>query len=313
MYLEPDFLSMGNRMIFLVNNILRKCAHAVRMKPKIMAKKELSIFGGSSEQHGSLRVAADSLCQDLSANNLTSTVPSTTSAAIDEDKESCQDDRAIDTDSTDWEDSNEGENSKSGVGGTMLFQRIPLKLNSAPQRQSLITLALQSMQHHGLTPRSGHMIPKSISTDVHPERALLSPMTVSSSESDEAPIRIRQKPSGTPTQSLNDAVRSSAQPIPLTSNGVNEPVVFSPRTTRRNMVATELTEWLGRQLLWEKIEKTLTANAVLKRRYTYGDATTLGQYPQRSYADEDSSDIDACSWDQDFIREAFAGYHSRGW
>ncbi|KAJ0109504.1 hypothetical protein J7T55_000430 [Diaporthe amygdali] len=281
------------------------------MKPKIMAKKELSIFGGSSEEHGSLRVVADSLCQDLSANNLTSTVPSTTSAAIDEDKASCQDDRAIDTDSTDWEDSIEGENSKSGVGETMLFQRIPLRLDPAPQRQSLITLALQSMQHHGLTPRSGNIVPKSISTDVHRERALLSSMTVSPSESDQAPIR--QKPGGTPTQSLKDAVRSSAQPIPLTSHDVSEPVIFSPRTTRRNMVTTELTESLLRQLLWEKIEKTLTANAVLKRRYTYGDATTLGQYPQRSYATKDSSDIDACSWDQDFIREAFAGYHSRGW
>lgn len=91
------------------------------MESKIMAKKKVSKFGGSSEEHGSLRVASDSLCHDLFVNNLTNTAQSTPSAVIDEDKDSCQDDIAIDTDNTDWEDSDEEENNKSGGDETMFF------------------------------------------------------------------------------------------------------------------------------------------------------------------------------------------------
>lgn len=283
------------------------------MKPKIMAKKEMSKFGDSSEEHGSLRVASYSPCHYLFANNLPNTAPSTPSAVIDEDRESCQDDTAIDTDDTDWEDSNEEGNRKSGGDEPMAFQRIQLRVNPPPKRESLITLALQSTQHHGSTPRLGHAVPKSTFTDVQRAKAPFSSIKVSPGESGVAPIRIRQKPSGAARQSLNDIVRSSAQPIPLTSNSANEPVVFSPRMTRHNMLATELTEWLSRHLHWERKEKNLTANAVLKRRHTHGDVTTLDQSPQRPHITQDTSDIGACSWDQDFTWEALGGYHTKGW
>jgi len=42
-------------------------------------------------------------------------------------------------------------------------------------------------------------------------------------------------------------------------------VAHSPRTTRRNMLSTELTESLRKNLLWERQQKSQTANAFLKR------------------------------------------------
>lgn len=277
-----------------------------------MAKKGLFKLGGSSE-HSSLRVASDSPCRGLRASNLKKPVPSTTSAVIHGGKKSCQDDSAIESDNSDWEDSNGEDNIKSGVDETMVFQRIKSKAKPPPKRESLITLALQPAQNRGLTPQSGHVVPESIFSDVQRPRTLFSPTKRSLGESDEASVRIRQKPTGAPTQSPNDVVHSSAQPIPLTSNGADEPVVCSPMTNRCKMVATELPEPICRQILRERKTNTSPASAVPKRLHKSGTVTTLDQYPHSFNATKGSSDIDASSWERDLIWDTFAGYHTRGW
>lgn len=285
--------------------------HTAAMKPENMAMKEMSKFEVPLEELGSLSFASDSLCHDLFDNDLTKTDPFTTSAVIDEDDESCQDDRAIINDNNDWEDLNEEENDKNGGDEKISFQRIQFRVNPTPKRESLITLAIHSTQHHGFTSQLGHVASKCVSTDAQHARHPSS-LEVSPGESDEPPpMRMGQKPSGTPRQALDHVPRSSAQPISFTSNGDNEPVIFSPRTTRRNMIATEFTESLCRHLLQERKQKTLTANAVLKHRRTFEDVATLD--PEQSHMIQHNSDIKACSWDQGFICEAFAGYHTRGW
>jgi hypothetical protein len=45
------------------------------------------------------------------------------------------------------------------------------------------------------------------------------------------------------------------------------------------MLATELTESLRRHLLWERQQKSATANAFLKRRHTAHDVKNLQEYP----------------------------------
>lgn len=45
------------------------------------------------------------------------------------------------------------------------------------------------------------------------------------------------------------------------------------------MLATELTESLRRHLLWERQQKSATANAFLKRRHTTHDMKNLQEYP----------------------------------
>ncbi|RMD43405.1 hypothetical protein DV735_g1748, partial [Chaetothyriales sp. CBS 134920] len=62
---------------------------------------------------------------------------------------------------------------------------------------------------------------------------------------------------------------SKAKPRPITTSHINpRPAIaqaHSPRTTRRNMLASELGESLRKNLLWERQQKSQTANAFLKR------------------------------------------------
>lgn len=87
---------------------------------------------------------------------------------------------------------------------------------------------------------------------------------------------------------------------------------LSPQATRRQMVATELTESLRRDLVWERLQKVSTAKAVLKRSHILDDAEHLRQYPDRAYMDQCESPS-AVSWDHYFERQASNGYHYKGW
>uniref|UniRef100_A0A8H7K6H8 DUF3295 domain-containing protein n=1 Tax=Bionectria ochroleuca TaxID=29856 RepID=A0A8H7K6H8_BIOOC len=78
------------------------------------------------------------------------------------------------------------------------------------------------------------------------------------------------------------------------------------------MLATELTESLCRHLLWERSQKSSTANAVLKRRHTSHDVANLKQFPEKSCMKK-TEDVNASSLNQWFIEEASSEYHSRGW
>lgn len=301
--------------------------HSVETRPTLAPpapKKKMFQIGGSSEEDSSLKSALASprhgmlsvhKKQTSFANNLTTTIPSaSTSAVIDEDDESCYDESAIDDDDEDWEDSNEEESSKNSVDEKTFFQRVDSSANLT-SRRSLITLGLESNQRRGPAPHLGNIA--SQSTSAIPQRArntFNGPSVVASpNDSDDAPLMMKRKPRGAPLRSINEIPRSSAQPIAPTSNGVSQPIAFSPRTTRRNMMSTELTESLRRHLLWERSQKTSTANAVLKRRHTSQDVANLRQYPQQPHMNRDNNDINASSWDQDFTREAFAGYHTKGW
>ncbi|KAG8169679.1 hypothetical protein KVR01_000424 [Diaporthe batatas] len=301
--------------------------HSVDTRPTLAPpapKKKMFQIGGSSEEDSSLKSALASprhhgllgahKKQTSFANNLTTEIPSASSAVIDEDDESCYDESAIDDDDEDWEDSNEEESGKNSVDEKTFFQRVDSNANLT-SRRSLITLALESNQRRGPAPHLGNIA--SQSTSAIPQRARNNfngpSMVASPNDSDDAPLMMKRKPRGGPLRSINEIPRSSAQPIAPTSNGVSQPIAFSPRTTRRNMMSTELTESLRRHLLWERSQKTSTANAVLKRRHTSQDVANLKQYPQQPHMNRDNNDINASSWDQEFTREAFAGYHTKGW
>ncbi|KAJ4161670.1 uncharacterized protein LMH87_007696 [Akanthomyces muscarius] len=128
-------------------------------------------------------------------------------------------------------------------------------------------------------------------------------------DSDEGPLIIKGiRPSN--LKSIIKVPRPSAQPIE--TRHVDIQAASSPRTNRRNMLATELTESLRRHLLWERQQKTSTANAVLKRRHTSHDVANLKQFPEKPCLKK-SEDANAISWNQYFNKDAFDGYHSRGW
>lgn len=283
-------------------------------------KSKMFQIGGSSEEDNSLKSALASprngkLTVQKStsfANNLTTTIPSTGSSAIMEDDEISYDESAIESDDDDeWEDSNEDSNANS-VDDKTFFQRVDSKANLT-SRRSLITLALEQNQRRGnlggLASQSTSAIPHRTRTSFNGPSLVASP-----NDSDDGPLMMKRQSRGAPLRPIKEIPRSSAQPIRANApHGITQPMALSPRTTRRNMLATELTESLRRDLLWERSQKSSTANAVLKRRHTSNNIANLKQYPQQPYMNRDNGDMNASSWDQDFSREAFGGYHSKGW
>ncbi|RYC80278.1 hypothetical protein BFJ63_vAg16834 [Fusarium oxysporum f. sp. narcissi] len=133
----------------------------------------------------------------------------------------------------------------------------------------------------------------------------------SPNDSDEAPLMMNRM-RGPGLNPIHEVPRSSAQPIMTGPNHIQPQTVLSPRTARRNMLATELTESLRRHLLWERQQKSSTANAVLKRRHTSKDVANLKQYPEKPCMKK-SEDVNASTWNQYFSKEASDGCHSKGW
>ncbi|EXL39311.1 hypothetical protein FOCG_18082 [Fusarium oxysporum f. sp. radicis-lycopersici 26381] len=283
-------------------------------KPIIsITKKSVFQIGGSSEEDGSLTSAVASLrpSSPLSArkdqasfsnNVMTRTIDD--EAAVDSDTDDYIDESAIDDDddSSDWEDSME-ESGKSSMDDKF-FQRVDSKPNLT-SRRSLITLMLAQNN------RLGNHASKSTSAIPRSRMANGPSLGASTNDSDEAPLMMKGM-RGPGLKPIHEVPRSSAQPIITGPNHIQPQAALSPRTTRRNMLATELTESLRRHLLWERQQKSSTANAVLKRRHTSHDVANLKQYPEKPCMKK-SEDVNASSWNQYFSKEASDGYHSKGW
>ncbi|KAF4946172.1 hypothetical protein FSARC_14257 [Fusarium sarcochroum] len=287
-------------------------------KPMLpIIKKPVFQIGGSSEEDGSLKSAmvtsrpgsilsARKKQASFSNNVMTRTIDD--EAAVDSDTDDYIDESAIDDDddSSDWEDSME-ESGKSSMDD-MFFQRVDSKPN-LNSRRSLITLMLaqndraRNLGNHAS--QSTSAIPQSRKAHVPP------PPGVSPDDSDEVPL-VMKGMRGPGLKPIHEVPRSSAQPIMTGPNYIQPQAAVSPRTNRRNMLATELTESLRRHLLWERQQKSSTANAVLKRRHTSHDVANLKQYPEKPCLKQ-SEDVNASGWNQYFSKEASDGYHSKGW
>ncbi|KAJ5796304.1 uncharacterized protein N7518_004844 [Penicillium psychrosexuale] len=166
-----------------------------------------------------------------------------------------------DDEDSDWEDSiTEGGGSSVDDQGGM-FQRVDSRPNLVSRRSMLTMMMHQPARMQGNAFRSSPALQRS---------RLTSPSGPS----------IPQSPPDREEESLvmrgPDVPRS--KPIVMNTNA-SQSMAHSPRTTRRNMLATELTESLRRHLLWERQQKSATANAFLKRRHTAHDMKNLQDYP----------------------------------
>ncbi|KAK4220029.1 hypothetical protein QBC37DRAFT_76638 [Rhypophila decipiens] len=283
--------------------------------PVLQQKKKMFEVGGSSEDD-SLKSALHvprpgSLLnpQKKTASFNKQLVTHIASSAISEQSETDVDESAIDDDddSSDWEDSVE-DSGKNSVDEKFHFQRVDSKANLT-SRRSLITLMLAQ---GGRAQKLGNHASQSTSAIPRARATLNGPSLVASpNDSDEAPLMMKRGSRAPPMRPINEIPRSSAQPINAIGTGYHHQAALSPRTTRRNMLATELTESLRRQLLWERSQKSSTANAVLKRRHTSHDVANLKQYPEKPCMKD--GDANASSWDQYFNKNPFTGYHAQGW
>lgn len=167
---------------------------------------------------------------------------------------------AIEEEDSDWEDS-ASESGRSSVEDKEMFQRVDSRPNLV-SRPSLLTMMMHqpAKMQQGNTSRSSPALQRSRLTSPNLRSAHASPP-----EGEDENLTMRGP----------DVPRSK----PIIVKPTAQALAHSPRTTRRNMLATELTESLRRHLLWERQQKSATANAFLKRRHTAHDMANLQEYP----------------------------------
>ncbi|KAK4190992.1 hypothetical protein QBC35DRAFT_45752 [Podospora australis] len=309
-----------------------------------LGKSKMFQVGGSSDEDGSLK-APQHLSRTTSSMGgqkktasfnqevVTQTFESSAISDSEESESDYIDESAIDDDDEDWEEeeSAEDSNRSSLEDNKLLFQRVD-STAQLPSRRSLISLALahngnttsastSGLSGLGRTQRLNNLGSNSTSAIARNRAALNGPAPIpapSPNDSDEAPLMMKRGNNrAPPMRSINEVPRSAAQPIMATATGtgINYPGGLSPRTTRRNMLATELTESLRRNLLWERSQKSSTANAVLKRRHTSHDVANLKQYPQKPYMGKDAGKGKANenSLIPNGPEYSSYGYHTQGW
>jgi hypothetical protein len=220
----------------------------------------------------------------------------------DEIDESAIDD---DDDSSEWEDPVEDSGNPS-IDEKTFFQRVDSRPNLTSRRSLITTMLHQNDRANALA----NAVAGSKTTSALQRSARSSPNghSLAASPESEYKLPLMMKEGLEP---ISEVPRSQPQPIiRTTTNTTPHPLALSPRTTRRNMLASELTVSLRQHLLWERKQKSQTANAVLKRRHTTQDVANLKQSPEKVYMGQD--DGSKSIWN-DYYGYGLGGYHSRGW
>ncbi|TQS39090.1 hypothetical protein Golomagni_00390 [Golovinomyces magnicellulatus] len=215
------------------------------------------------------------------------------------DEEDEMDESAIedDDDSSEWEDSVEGSGNVS-VDEKTLFRRVDSRPNLT-SRRSLITTMLH--QHD----RMEALVSAATNSKSTPE---INSNNFSTSREKSTSLVQESPEHASNLGPILEMTRSEARPI-ARQGMASQKLALSPRTTRRNMLASELTVSLRQHLLWERKQKSQTANAVLKRRHTAQDIAQLRQLPERSFMGKE--DIKGC-W-ENYFEGGLGEYNSRGW
>ena len=204
----------------------------------------------------------------------------------DDDEEISESAIEDDDSSSEWEDSITENGDANGVDPGdddeqeqfdegQLFQRVDSRPNLV-SRPSLLTMMMHQPQRNG-APHSGGRNGGtwSVSTPAL-QRSQLPSTNGQQQHHSAASSSPEDDDENTLTMKGPEVPRSRpivAKPIPCRS------VAHSPRTTRRNMLATELTESLRRHLLMERQQKTTSATQPFKRRHTAHDMANLQEYP----------------------------------
>ncbi|MCJ1288358.1 hypothetical protein MMC26_007713 [Xylographa opegraphella] len=198
-------------------------------------------------------------------------------------------------DSSDWEDS-ATDSGTSSVNEKHMFQRVDSRPH-LPSRRSLLTTLIHQPDRAAALAEQALKSSKSQPV-LHRRSRTSSPNGPSVAASPDEDSMLPSQEHKVP----------GARPIIMTTSNIHPPAL-SPRTTRRNMLATELTESLRKHLLWERQQKNTTANAVLKRRHTAHDMANLKKFPDNSGSGNTSKNN---SWNN-YFDHGLGEYHQKGW
>ena len=214
-------------------------------------------------------------------------------ASDDEDSSAIEDDSEDDDDEEDWEDDG-SDGAENGPNDKPLFQRVDSKPNLV-SRRSLLT----SLMHEG------------------DRQNAFASMAQSQAPLRKSKTQVQLDPSIRFSEADNDGLSSNgphmkrSKPILMTpSSSQPMPIAFSPRTTRRQMLANEMTESLRKAVLFERQQKKATANAILRRRHTTQDLTNIKDYPS---TEGEEGTKDNHSWNDDYLSGGTHDYNQSGW
>jgi hypothetical protein len=199
----------------------------------------------------------------------------------------------------DWEDEDE-QSMPSSVNEREMFQRVDSKPNLV-SRRSLLTSMMHEKDRAAALQNAA-----SRSTPAIRRSRTSSPNGPLNSHAEAQP----------PTSIASGLEASRARPIIMTTSNVHPPAL-SPRTTRRTMLSTELTESLRKHLLWDRQVNRSTTNAALKRRHTAQDITKLQHFPgenqPKTYMQAQVPQSVKNSWNHNYFDSGLQEYHQRGW
>ncbi|KHJ30225.1 putative duf1752-domain-containing protein [Erysiphe necator] len=219
---------------------------------------------------------------------------------FESDEEDMVNESAIDEDdSSEWEDSVGGSGNAS-VEEKSFFQRVDSRANLTSRRSLITTMLHQQDRMNALMNEA--MKSKSAST-INPKLTMTKSLESPEIESRNAHYEVVEK-----IEFVPETTYPNAKPIERLGHSSKQ-LALSPRTTRRNMLASELTVSLRQHLLWERKQKSQTTNAALKRRHTSQDVAHLKQYSEPSHLIKDEINS---SWDN-YFDGGLSEYNARGW
>lgn len=207
-----------------------------------------------------------------------------------EGEEDMQIDSAIEDDDDDdcaWEDEEE-QTTQSHAQEADWYRRVDLKLKPA-LRRSLLTTMMRSTQQQHAARRTTPEVQK--------------PRT----RSPDGPLSSHPVTIEPASMMMVEVIRS--RPVMMAPTDVNSSApVLSPRSTRHNMLSTELTESLRKHLLWDRQVIRSATNTSRKRRHTTGDMFK----PQR-FRDENAYTQGSNSQVMEYLNHGLQEYHQKGW
>jgi hypothetical protein len=216
----------------------------------------------------------------------------------DEDEEVSESAIEDDDDSSDWEDSDD-PSGPSSVNDNQLFQRVDSRPSLVSRRSLLTTLMHEPDRAKALANAASRSTPA---------------IRRSGRDTPNGPSVATSPDDNTPDTSIALPAESNttrSKPIIMTTSNMHQPTLsLSPRTTRRNMLSTELTESLRKNLLWERQHRSTGNLAAMKRRQLPPEPK-LRQRPEPGPVL--SQPEPAKKFSNEFFNAGLQEYHAKGW
>lgn len=202
-----------------------------------------------------------------------------------------------DDDSSDWEDSDE-HSGPSSVNENHFFQRVDSRPNLT-SRRSLLTTQLHE-------PDRAKALANAASRS--------SPAIRRSNRSTPNGPSLATSPEPSAQMHMASLDPTPARPIIMTTSNMHQSALsLSPRTTRRNMLSTELTESLRKNLLWERQHRSTGNLAAMKKRQPPPTSREVMLRQRPDPAPVLSHQENAKKYSNDYFNAGLQEYHAKGW